>query len=133
MNFPLRSTFTESQRFCIDVFSLSFVYFHILISFHFFYFFSHLIVIPNPPYVCILYSFPLCDYNIVIRKDAWNDFIFFFNLPRLDLWPRMWSTLENVPCAFEKKDEIIVLGWHAFRYQFDLTGSMHCLKLVFLC
>ena len=27
----------------------------------------------------------------------------FLNLPRLDLWPRMWSILEKVPCALEKK------------------------------
>ena len=25
-----------------------------------------------------------------------------FNLPNLDLWPRMWSTLEKVLCALEK-------------------------------
>ena len=27
---------------------------------------------------------------------------FFFNLLRLDLWPKMWSILENIPCALQK-------------------------------
>ena len=27
----------------------------------------------------------------------------FLNLQRLDLWPKMWSIPENVPCALEKK------------------------------
>ena len=34
----------------------------------------------------------------------------FLNLPRLDLWPRMWSILEKVPCALEKNVKLIVLG-----------------------
>ena len=41
----------------------------------------------------------------MVRKDAWNDLNFFlllFNLPNLDLWPRMWSILEKVLCALEK-------------------------------
>jgi len=28
---------------------------------------------------------------------------FNWNSPRLDLWPKVWSILENVPCALEKK------------------------------
>ena len=36
----------------------------------------------------------------------------FLNLPRLDLWPRMWSILEKVLCALEKKVKFIVLGWN---------------------
>ena len=38
----------------------------------------------------------------------------FLNLPRLDLWRRMWSILEKVPCALEKKVKLIVLGWTDF-------------------
>ena len=34
----------------------------------------------------------------------------FLNLPRLDLWPRMLSVLEKVPCALEKKVKFIVFG-----------------------
>ena len=36
--------------------------------------------------------------------------LIFLNLPRLDLWPRMWSILEKVLCALEKKVKFIVLG-----------------------
>ena len=36
------------------------------------------------------------------QKRCLKWFHFFFNLPRLDLWPRMWSLLENVLCALER-------------------------------
>ena len=36
----------------------------------------------------------------------------FLNLPRLDLWHRMWSILEKVPCALEKKVKLIALVWN---------------------
>ena len=39
-------------------------------------------------------------------------FLFFLNLPRLALWPRMWSILEKFPWALEKKVKFIVLGWN---------------------
>ena len=29
----------------------------------------------------------------------------FLNLLRLDLWPNIWSILENVPCTFEKNEK----------------------------
>ena len=50
----------------------------------------------------------------------------FKNLLKLDLWPRMWSILENVPCALEKKLKSIVFGWHA------LISSVQSLSLVWL-
>ena len=39
----------------------------------------------------------------------------FLNLPRLGLWPRMWSILQKIPCALEKKVKFIVLGWNVLR------------------
>ena len=45
----------------------------------------------------------------------------FTNIPRLDLWPRMRSILENVPCALEKKVK------SCYR-----LGPMHHLRLCFL-
>ena len=36
----------------------------------------------------------------------------FLNLSSLDLWPKMWSILEKVPWALEKKVKFIVLGWN---------------------
>ena len=35
----------------------------------------------------------------------------FLNLLRLDLWPKMWPILENVPCALEKKVCSCAFGW----------------------
>ena len=59
MNLPLSSAFTVSCRFWVVVFSFSFVYMHILISF--FGFFCDLLVIQQrvvqPPYVGIFNSF----------------------------------------------------------------------------
>ena len=40
---------------------------------------------------------------LYLEKDAWYDFNFFFNLPRLDLLTKMWSILNNVLCVHEKK------------------------------
>ena len=36
----------------------------------------------------------------------------FLNLLRLDLWPNIWSILENVPCTFEKNVYSIVKQQH---------------------
>ena len=77
---------------CVFIFIRFYAYFNF-----FFDFFCDLLVIQQrvvqPPYVGIFNSFsPVIDiysYCIGIRKDAWNDFNFFLNLPRLDLWPRM--------------------------------------------
>ena len=71
----------------------------------------------------------------MVRKDAWNDFyFFFFNLPRLDLWPRMWSILEKVPCAPEKKVKFIVLGWNvlyiSIRSNWSIVSFKVCVSLL---
>ena len=55
------------------------------------------------------------------------------NLPRLDLWPRMGSIHEKVPCALEKKVKFIVFGEMSYRYQLGLTSLMYHLKFVFPC
>ena len=65
--------------------------------------------------------------------------IFFFNLSRANLWPRMWSILENVLCALEKKVIylfiylFIYIGEIPLGYQLGRTGPMYHLKLVFPC
>ena len=41
----------------------------------------------------------------------------FLNLLRFDLWPKMWSTLENVPCALEKKVYSSAYGWKVLKIQ----------------
>ena len=39
----------------------------------------------------------------------------FVNLLRFDLWPKMWSILENVPCALEKKVYSSAFGWKVLK------------------
>ena len=39
----------------------------------------------------------------------------FLNFPRLDLWPKMWSILENVPCALEKKVYSSAFRWNVLK------------------
>ena len=39
----------------------------------------------------------------------------FLNLLRFDLWPKMWSILENVPCALEKKVCSSIFGWNVLK------------------
>ena len=68
----------------------------------------------------------------MVRKDALNDFSFFLNLPRLDLWPRVQSILDKFLCALEKKVKFIVWGEMSYRYQLCLTGLLYHLKFVFL-
>ena len=67
----------------------------------------------------------------MIKKDAWNYFNF-FNLPKLDLWPRMWSILENVPCAQEEKVKFIVLGWKVLQISISSNWSILSFKVCFL-
>ena len=57
---------------------------------------------------------------------------FFKNLPRLDLWPKMWSILENVPRALERKTYSFAFRWMSWRYQWDPSHLMYHLKLCFL-
>ena len=44
----------------------------------------------------------ILSHSVVVREDAWYDFNF-PKLTELDWWPKIWSILENVPRALEKK------------------------------
>ena len=37
--------------------------------------------------------------------------VFIFFKPRFDLWPKMYSILENVPCALEEKVKLFYCFW----------------------
>ena len=50
----------------------------------------------------------------MVREDTRCDFSF-LNLLRLDLWPKMWPILENVPCALEKKLYSSTFGWKVLK------------------
>ena len=111
MNFPLRTAFAVSHRFWVVVFSFSFVSMQILISSVICWLFSS-----------VLFSLHMLGFLIVVllylRSNVtalWSEKMLgmisiFLNLPRLDLWPRMWSILEKVPCALEGKGEIHCFG-----------------------
>ena len=113
----LSTAFTESHRFWVVVFSFSFVSMHIFISF----------LISSV--ICwlfrsVLFSLHMFVFLIVFSPQLTSNFtalwsekmlwmiLIFLNLSRLGLWARMWSILENVPCALEKKVKFIVLGWN---------------------
>ena len=55
----------------------------------------------------------------------------FLNVLRFDLWPKMWSILENVPCALEKRCILLHLDGMSWRYQWDPSRLMYYLRLVF--
>jgi len=58
--------------------------------------------------------FLLISKLIVLRSEKMLDRIsVLLNLLRLDLWPKMWSILENVLCAFEKKVYSAAFGLNA--------------------
>ena len=56
-------------------------------------------------------------------------FWFFFNLSRLDLWPRMWSILEKVLCVLEKTVKFIVLRWNVLQISIRSNWSIVSLKV----
>ena len=57
----------------------------------------------------------------------------FLNLLRLDLRPKIWSILGNVPCALEKKVYPSAFGWKVLKISvFDPFSLMFHLRFVFL-
>ena len=61
----------------------------------------------------------------------------FFNLLRFDLWPEMWSVLENVPCALEKKVYSSAFGWNVLKLSMRSISSnvsfKTCVSLLIFC
>ena len=114
MTLPLSTAFTVSHRFWVVVFI--FIRFYAYFYF-FFYFFCDLLVIQQIvvqlPYVGIFNSFsPVIKTNLTA---LWSEKMLemisiFLRLPRLDLWPRMFSILEKVSRELEKKVKFINLG-----------------------
>ena len=49
--------------------------------------------------------------------------LIFLNSLRFDLWPKMWSILENVPCALEKKVYSSVFGWNVLKISMKSISS----------
>ena len=57
------------------------------------------------------------------------------SLLRFDLWPKMWSILENVPCAFEKKVYSSAFGWNVLKISMRSTLPNHktCVSFLIFC
>ena len=118
MNFPLRTPFTVSHKFWTVVCSFSFVSRNYLIS-------SLISLLTHSLFNTMLfnlYEFE-CFWVFSLRwvssfRTLWSEKMLdmisiFLNLLRLVLCPIMWSTFENVPCAFEKNVYFASLGWKA--------------------
>ena len=48
----------------------------------------------------------------------------FLNLLRFDLWPMMWSILENGPCAFEKKVYSSTFVWNVLISKRSISSNV---------
>ena len=95
MNLSLSTASTESHRFWVDVFSFSFV------SIHFFFISSVLcwlfrsVLFSLHVFVFLIAFFlPLISILTSLQSEKMLEmisffYLFFFNFPRLDLWPRM--------------------------------------------
>ena len=61
----------------------------------------------------------------------------FLNLLRLDLRPKMWSVLGNVPCALEKKVYSSAIGWNVLKISVRPISSnvsfKTCVSLLLFC
>ena len=61
----------------------------------------------------------------------------FLNLLRFDLWPKMWSVLENVPCPLEKKVYSSAFGWNVLKISMSSISSKvsfkTCVSLLIFC
>ena len=61
----------------------------------------------------------------------------FLNLLRFDLSPKMWSILENVPCALETMVYSSALGWNVLMISLKFISSnisfKTCVSLLIFC
>ena len=61
----------------------------------------------------------------------------FLNLLRFDLWPKMWSILENIPYAPEKKVYSSAFGWNVLKISLGSFLSnvsfKTCVSLLIFC
>ena len=49
--------------------------------------------------------------------------LIFLKLLKLDLSPRMWSLLKNVPCSLEKKVYSSAFGWNVLKISMKSISS----------
>ena len=87
-----------------------------------FYFFSNLLVIRNMLFNLHVFVFLPGFFLLLISSliALWSEKMLdaisiFLNLLRFDLCPKMWSILENVPCALEKKVYSSAFSWNVLK------------------
>ena len=87
--------------------------------------------------LCFLEFFLVIDIwsHGVVVKDAWYDFNF-IKFIEVYLWPRMWSILENVPCAPDKVYSS-AFGWNFLKISIRTISSnvsfKTCVSQLILC
>ena len=134
VNFPLRTAFAASHRLWF-MFSLSFVsrnsLISLLISSVIYWLFRHTLF--NLHVFVFLTVF---SYNWYLVSALWSEKILdtisiFLNFLRFDLWPKMWSILEYVPCALEKNVYSSAFGWNDLKISMRSISSNVSFKTVF--
>ena len=74
---------------------------------------------------------------IALYSEMINTISNFLNLLRFDLWPKMWSLLENVPCLLEKKLYSSAFGWNVLKISVKSIWSnvsfKTCVSLLSFC
>ena len=76
------------------------------------------------------------SHSIVVKKML-DTISIFLNLLRLDLRPKMWSILGNVPCALKKKVYSSAFGWNVLKISVRCISSnvsfKTCVSLLLFC
>ena len=90
---------------------------------------------------CVSYRFFFsCNWYLV--SALWSEkmldtILIFFNLLRFDLWSKMWSILENVLCALEKKVYSSAFQWNVLKISMRSISSnvsfKTCVSLLIFC
>ena len=74
---------------------------------------------------------------VLCLKKMLDTISIFLNLLRFDLSPKIWSILENVSCAFEKKVYSFAFGWNVLRITMRSISSnvlfKTCVSLLIFC
>ena len=129
--FPLRTVFSLSQRFWAVVFSFVSTYFfltYLVPWFNSMLFNLHVFVVFPDFFLWLTSSF------IVLWSESKHGMTsIFLYLWRADLWPRMRSTLENVPRALENNVCSAALGWNVLNMSVMSSGPACHLKSLFPC
>ena len=110
--FPLSIVFIESYKFG----HIGFLFFFIskFPNFSYDFFFDPLVVLFNFHILVNCPVFPVWSSSFSpfwVEKILYMILVF-LNLLRFLLWFNIWPVVENIPCALEKIEHFVVLGWN---------------------